>query len=807
MSMWVDFKYALRLLFKAPKFTAMTVGVLVGGLSISLFTFSFLYTTVYKPLPLPEGESAKAITIFEDGNFSRINGYEYWQIKDNLTKVAEFGIYDNLDVRVSIEQSGKSYSASYVRNGFFEFSRTKPIIGRTISQSDTESGAPHVAVISYAVWQSDLNGDENVTERTLMINGQKTQIIGVMPKGYRFPNTSRIWLPMFENTILKTPGSSGYYNGYARAKAGYSISEAEQEIGQAVNQIYQQNVKLYDLPEVQKNAKLMSFQMMQTGGEGGIAFAFLNAVSWLILLLACINVGNLLLARSIERQKETAIRAALGATTARLVSQLMWEGIIISVLGGVLAILLAGAVLDYTNVALKSWIPGGGSFWWNYGMDLETFLMGVAFTVVTIFLAAFLPAWRSANQNINTTLRDGTRGAQSKKAGKVSRFLVTTQVFIVATLMLIGSISGFIAHKFINLELGDNYHGVMSARFVIPENKYPEDKEKLVVVDRLINQIKANPQVVDVLSNNWIARSVLTMNGIDYASERDKPLVDTINVIGNTETVGVNLLAGRHLNHQDKLGARKVVLISQSMANRYWPGESPLDKDFSITMDDKTDQVFVVGVVTDRMNPNSMFGKLDSEDEIYVSGRQYVSAYQIFQYRINPNTVNAEEIFYRAMFNVDRNIELVYAVQPAIKNRNKMRESMQLLSKVTFGTGFFALMLALVGIYGLTANTVAQRTHEVGIRRAVGASDKSIIHMFLKQSARQLMVGLGLALALFGVISYGFHQFTEELFPVYMYFTQAIVVAVGLSLVVMVAVYAPTKRAVKMEPSTALRYE
>lgn len=807
MSVLIDIKYALRLLFKSPKFTCMTLGVLIGGLSLSLFTFSFLYTTVYKPLPIPEGETAKAVSVFEDGQFRYITDYEYLQVKDNLTSFSEFGIYDNRDIRVSVEQAGKNYSGSLVHEGFFEFSRTKPIIGRTIFQQDTLSGATPVAIISHHIWQNELNGDEDILNRTMVLNGQVTEIIGVMPQGYRFPNSSQIWLPLTKSILSQTPLGQSYFSAYARLKPSVSIEQAEQELSQAINQLYQQNVALYELPELEKTAKLFTFQMAQTAGQGGVVFTFLNAVSWLILLLACINVGNLLLTRAIERQKETAIRAALGATTKRLVSQLMWEGIIIATLGGVLAILLAGAALDYTQVVLNSWILNGGSFWWSYGMDWQTIMMGVVFTLVTILLSAFLPAWRSAHQDINSTLRDGTRGAQSKKSGRISRFLVTTQVFLVATLMLIGSISGYIAHKFINLDLGDDYRDVITARLTIPEQKYPEPEQQLALTKSLIEQVKLNDKVIDVTTNNWLGQSKVSLEGVDYASEEAKPLIDTISVIGSTETIGVKLVAGRQFSTIEQLDSRKNVIISQSMANRYWSGESALEKSFFINIDDVNERVFVVGVVSDRLNPTTIFGKVDSADEVYVSGQQFISAFQILYYRTHTGTENAEEIFYRAMFNTDRSIELNFAVQPAMKNRNKMRESMQVLSDVTFGTGFFALLLALVGIYGLTAHAVAQRTHEVGIRRAVGASDKSIIQMFLGQGAKQLIIGLGLALAFFALIAYGFHSFTEALFPVFVYYMQAAVVALGLSTVVLLAIFIPTKKAVEMEPSVALRYE
>ncbi len=807
MFTWLDFKYALRLLFNAPKFTAMTLGVLIGGLSISLFTFSFLYSTVYKPLPITDGDTAKAVAVFENGKYRYLRGFEYLQIKDSLSSLAEFGVYDNADVRVTVKQSGKNYIGSYVRAGFFEYSRTLPIIGRVINANDSVSGAVPVALISYDIWQNEYQGSDDVLNESIILNGEITDVIGVMPEGYRFPNTSKIWLPLSDEVLDATADNRGYFYGFARIKSGVNLAQAEQEMSQAVNQTYQHYAKLYDLPQLEKKVKLLTFQMAQTGNDGGIAFAFLMSVSMLILLLACINVGNLLLARSIERQKETAVRAALGAKTYRLVSQLMWEGIIIASVGGVLSVLLVGAALDYTEVAIHSWLPSGGSFWWHYGMDGVTLLMAVVFTLITILLSAFLPAWRSAHQDVNATLRDGTRGAQSKKSGRISRFLVTAQVFLVATLMLIGSISGYIAHKLINIEMGDDYQNVMSVRFTIPANKYPESQQQIALLQSLMSKLSQNPSLVGVISHNWIGESRVMLDGREYLSDDDKPLIDTVAIVGNTETIGIDLVAGRQFTHLDKIDRQKVAIISQSMAQRYWPGESVLGKHFSVNVNDKNEEVFIVGIVSNRMNPRSMFGKISDADEIYLSGLQFADPFQILLYKVLPNSQDADEIFYQAMFATDRNIEIVYAVQEASANRNKMRESMNLMSNITFGTGFFALLLAMVGIYGLTANSVAQRTHEVGIRRAVGATDQAILKMFLKQGAKQLIVGLGLALLLFSLISVVFHSFTEGIFPVYFYFTQAISVVVGLSVVVMFAIYMPSKRAVKMEPSTALRYE
>jgi predicted permease len=807
MSTFIDIKYAFRLLFKSPKFTAMTLAVLVGGLSISLFTFSFLYSTMHKDLDLPNGESMLSVNAEFNGEFQLWTSYEFFMIKEKQTVLSEFGIYDKQDFRLSFEDSGKNVYGTYVDQGFFDFSVTKAALGRTLQAADIEAGASPVAVISTQIWASDYSSSKDIIGKTIIVNDIVTEIVGVMPQGYLFPGSSHIWLPIEPSLIKKTANNPNHVHLYGRIKPDISRAKAEQALSQQINTIYQQNATQYDLEKGDKSVRFWSFPFAQMGGEGTVIFTFLNVIAGMILLLACINVGNLLLARAIERQKETAIRAALGASNTRLVSQLMWEGVIITLLGGVLSVLLVGAALHYTDIILHSWNSKTLVFWWRWGMDKETLLMAAAFTIVTIFLSSFLPAWGSANQDINTTLRDGTRGAQGKKAGRLSRFLVTTQVFLVAILMLIGSMSGYISNKLVNLETGDDYTNVMRARLSLPENKYAEPQQQITFYQNLMTDIKSHPRVAGVVMNNWLGNFPLTLEGIDYTDEKSKPSVDTLSVIGKTDTIGVNLVDGRFLNHQDKKGNRKVALISQSMASRYWPGESVIGKSFQLKIDEKNEKLFIVGVVTNRMNPKTMLGKLDSADEVYTSGLQFMTAFQNFFYLIEGELINSEEIFYQALYKTDRNIDLFYAVEPAEKNRGMMRDVMQLTSNITFGTGFFALMLALVGIYGLTANSVAQRTHEVGIRRAVGATDKSIVDMFMKQGAKQLIKGLGLALIIFVLIAFGFNKMSEGIFPTYLYVVLAVTVVIGLSAIVMLAIYAPTTKAIKMEPSSALRYE
>jgi len=806
MSILLDIKYALRLLFKSPRFTALTLFVLIGGLSISLYTFSFLYTLVYKPLPMPESDTAERIGVSLGSNPRFVPRYEFLQAREQLTAFAELGVYEDIVVRYSRGQAGKNYPANYVEPGFFHFSRTRPVLGRVIEPEDLRADAPPVAVISHQVWQQEFNGSSDVVGQEIRLNNIPTSVIGVMPEGYLFPFKSFFWLPMPDEILSPTPESNLTLNAYGRVKPGVSIEDATADLAQTINAIYQQNVKLYNKKEGRLRAKVQSFERAQTDGEGPLIFAFFNMVAFAILLLACINVGNLLLARAIQRQKETAIRAALGAPTSRLISQLMWEGVLVTLLGLILAILLVSAALDYTDFFLRSYIQNGLSFWWRWGMDWPTFSMALVFALVTLFLASFLPAWRATRQDINATLRDGTRGAQGKKVGRASRILVIVQVFLISTLMMVGALSAYMSNHFMNIEVGVNYHQVMRGSFELPQDKYQDAPRQIQFFEEFVNRLTQLPNVEGAVAGAYAGKIAIHLDNNPFLPEETQPRVDTMSIIGNTEFYGPYLMEGRHLDSRDKTGSAHTALISASMAKRYWPEQSAIEKRIQLNLRDQKIWFQVVGVVTDRFNGSSMFGQLDTEDEIYISGLQFADNWQDIFYK-TPNEQNlAEELFYQVLFQLDHNLE-PYDLRPAGRDFSMMQDSMWLTSKITFGAGAFALLLALTGIYGLTANTVAQRTHEIGIRRAVGAADKQVMQLFLKQGSVQLMIGLGCGLALFSIISFVFHSFTDGVVPWHLYPTLSLVVVLSLALIVMVAIYSPVRLALKMEPSSALRYE
>jgi predicted permease len=807
MSILLDIKYALRLLLKTPKFTALTLFVLIGGLSISLFTFSFLYTLVYKTLPIPDGESVRRLSIETNHSGRAIPAYEFLQIRGELKSFSGIGVFDSVAHRLSMGDAGKTITATFVEQGIFKFSRTEPFMGRPFQADDMLPSAAPVAVISFYTWQNEFKQDPNILGKEIRLNNVLTTVIGIMPEGYGFPINSRIWLPMPQSLISLAPSSQNRIQAYARLKEGVSEEQAEGEINQAINVVYQQTAKRYQKEEGELSASLNTFPHAQTDGDGNVMFTFFNLVAFFILLLACINTGNLLLARAIERQKETAIRAAIGAPVSRLTLQIMWEGVIITLLGSTLSVLLVAELLDFTETIFHSALGNGLAFWWHWGMDWPTLLMALGFTLITIFLASFVPAWRTANQDINVTLRDGTRGALGKKAGKMTKVLVTVQIFIISILMLMGSFSAFISQFLLSIETRESYAEMITGQMLLPTDKYKDSEQQLAFFDDFRTRLKSKTNITDAVVIGYHREKKLTLDDADLIDSGAVETVDVVSLIGNTEFYGPKLLEGRNLDLRDNENSRKTAMISQSMAKRYWPDSSPLESRVKLNINDKDQWVYIVGIMEDLMaEAPAILTSRDSMDRVYLSGYQFPRSYQFIYAHYIGEPEKAIETFYQVLFTLDGNIEPL-RIEPSEQNRNIMRKMMQITSDITFGVGAFALLLALTGIYGLTSNSVNRRAHEIGIRRAVGAMDKDVIGMFMKQGSRQLVIGLGLALLLFSLIAYVFNNFSGAGIPSGLYLTLAAGISIALSLVVMTAIYIPTKRAVKMEPSTALRYE
>ncbi|NQZ09861.1 MAG: ABC transporter permease [Algicola sp.] len=800
-----DILYAMRLLKKTPRFTALTICVLAGGLAISLFTFAFLYTFTSKPLPLPEQGTLYRASLFWHsdafGERRHIEAYEAAKIRENVTTFAEHGVWQNKTVSVSLGDNKLVTAAVRTTPNLFKISRTQPLMGRTLELSDSDKGSAPVGMISFAIWQGQFAGDQDVVGKSLYVNGISTEIVGVMPQGYRFPISHDLWLPIAHRLLDPLMTDREKVNFFGRLAPGVSVEQAQTQFYNLAKQAFDERSEL--MPGVELiRGDIGLFQAFDISASMKILVFVLNLVAFFILFLAAINVGNLLFARAIQRSKESAIRTALGAPHWRLVSQLMWEGVIITISGTVLALIVVGWLLSLINVYFHMLMNNELAFWYQWELDSSVLLAGLGFALFTIFVACFLPAVKAARQDFNMVLRDGTRGAQSRSIGRISRFLVTTQIAAISIIMVLGTVISVKVNQATDLKLGYDYKKLYFSIVELPHHNYPNDDSKALFFDKLQKQLTQNEAFSDVSVRFSFRKQPVAIDGVEYQKEGDKPRLSVYSLVGNSDFMGPTLVAGRHLDERDNVNSARTVLISESMSKRHWQDGSPLGKRLDVNLNGSSEKVTIVGVVSD--TSNNPFEKPVLYDEIYLSGYQYPTTRGTVFFRRVVETGTAEDEFFRTMGRIDSQLDILTIEDWELETSATSKMVVTFRDTVII-SGLFALILAMTGIYGLTVFSVEKRSQEVGVRRALGATDRNILGLFIKQSSRQLIMGLivGGGISTLMLVA----SASVLALPTFVYAAIFVIILASLVSIVAVAVVIPARKAVMMQPSDALRYE
>ncbi|HEX7154403.1 MAG TPA: ABC transporter permease [Thermoanaerobaculia bacterium] len=798
----MDIRYTLRLLFKSPAFTLLTVLVLTGGLTVSLFTFAFFYTIFYKPLPLKDSE-----TILRAAQVVPL--HEYAEARQKLSTFAEAGVWRDSQVRFSAGDDSQSLFGTYTEWNLFKFSRTNPLFGRALQAQDSEAGAAPVAVISYKLWQSHFSGSPSAVGRVIRLNNQDTEIVGIMPKDYAFPVATEIWLPFTYEALHPTATEFTFANFHGRLAPGMSTAQATQQLDQYIRTSYETRAKqAAETFKLRPDAfQLDTYQASQLGGGLIVDLAMygINIASTLILLLAGINVGNMLLARAIARGKESAIRVALGAGERRLIGQLMWEGGIIVVAGTLLSLVFTSVMLNATTLYLSSAFgrQGATPFWWNWGLDKETLFAAIGFLVLTIFTVCYLPARKSARADVVLELRDGTRGAQGRRAGKLMRALVTAQIMFVSLIMCFGFLIFSLVRKGETIEAGYDLTNLMAADVTLPEDGVT-DEQRAQTLQQLVQDLQGNAQIAEAFVWTPLGNHDAVVEGLD--AQNNLPAVSVHQLLGTPEFKTLKLVEGRHFDHREALAAQntdlRTAIVSQSFVEKRWGRGSAIGKRLQLDVEGKPVWYSVVGVTKDITQ--SFTEQPAITDEIYLSAYQTDNVATRVYFRSRGNASLAEETFYQSLTRIAPQGENG-GVKNIAEQLGMSKRVMSLGQKVLFSCGLFALLLSLCGVYGITSNAIVQKTHEIGIRRALGATDREIIMLFLRQSMWQVGIGLGIGIGFAALVSWMAGAFFGFSFGFYV---QAFAVVIfTVAIIVGVAVVLPSRRVAMIEPAVALRTE
>jgi putative ABC transport system permease protein len=801
-----DIRYGLRMLAKNPGFTVVAVVTLALGIGANTAVFSVVNTVLLRPLPYKEAD--RLVTVWgknlEKGyDFDLVSPPDFadWRAQNRVFE--EMAASDDAMYTLTGTGEPTSITAYKFSAGFFHVLGVPPIIGRTFLPEEEQPGKNRVVVLSYRLWQSRFGGDRGVIEKMVRLNGEPYTVIGIMPPSFEYPQDTELWTPLRVEPNLANNRGVRFLRVLARLKPGVRIKEAEAEMNTIASRLER------EYPDTNKGegVYLKTLRDMKVGDIRPALLVLLGAVSF-VLLIACANVANLLLARATARQREIAIRGALGASRVRMVRQFLTESVLLAVLGGGLGLLLAswgvgGLVAMFPPTISNLNIPRVDT------IPIDDKVLGFALcaSLLTGVIFGLAPAFEACRLNPNESLKEAGRSLASSAQGR--RFRSALVVSEVALSLILLSAAGLLMKSFLHLlqgDLGFDSNHVLTLRVWLPQYKYKTDPQQRAFSSQVVEKIRSLPGVQSVGAvtflplSGWWGQRGFTIEGRPVSPQNPQPAVVWSSVTTDYfRTLGIPLVKGRFFSGRDIDEAPGVAIISKGLARQFWPTEDPIGK--RITLEGQRSPREIVGVVGDVRQ----FGLVsEPRPEIYIPFDQATTPLICFAVRTASDPINLANAVRHEVWAVDKDQAVSHVMtmeQLAAESLAPQRISLLLIA--IFAA--LALILAAVGLYGVLAYSVTQRTHEVGIRMALGAGAGDVL---------KLVVGQGLILTLLGVAiglaaSFGLTRFLSSLLYGVRPTDPATFAGVSLLLtgVALAASYIPARRATKVDPMVALRYE
>lgn len=806
-----ELKYASRLLFKRPLHSIISISVVAVGIAIPLYFMSLIYNFVYQDLPLKGGDRIVTVKALIDGGDEAIDLHDYQHLLHNSTMLEEMGAWRGQRAVVSLRDGARAVGTIRANASIFNFTGVEPFLGEVFTESDENRSAAPVAVLSHLFWVSQLGSDESIINQTIRIDGRSTRILGVMPEDYQFPFRTDFWLPMQLNPNVIPRGQGGAVRGFAKIKPEYSRTQVNEEL----DGLMQQLVEQYPDTNANTSAYAVSLPYSFYYGADPVLYAqFVIAGS--LFLLAIINVSALLLARAMERSKETAVRMALGASRGRAIAQFMWEGLIICALGGTIGLLSAGWALEITQANLNK--AGLTFYWWvDLGLDLHSMSIFVVMILSAVIVTGLIPGIRATNQDLMTTLRDGTSHSKGtrKSGGRFNFALVTAEVFLSSMLLITAAASALAMVQSVNVDYGVKNSDLMITTVTLPSEKYTASNARSLFVKDLQRSLqvqgKTNIAMVSVTASSEGPRLGYAIDGHVYGERYGDesggyPRATIVAAAsGSLPSLEVGLLEGRYFGSQDRTNSQPVAIVSHTLAKKQWPATTALGKRLKVVdSDDKEVWLTVVGVVEHVAYDNSATGAESQIPAIYLPFSQ------------NPVlTFNLITHYEGTLASATQSMRLLTAaIDPdvAITDGRDYQEfmdrnyvSFRFLGQVFILLAGVGLLLASTGVYGMMSQTATQRTREMGIKRALGATESMIIKELLGYSSVQLLIGAAPGAAAGAALGWFINQ-SAGLSTISVGVT-AVGVFLILSSILMLATWLPSKRIISLEPAVALRNE
>ena len=803
--MMADLRYAVRMLAKSPAFTAVAILTLALAIGANSAIFSVVNAVLLRPLPYPQSE--QLVRVFgkqpqlDLAPSSPANFLDWRAENEVFTHIATW-----VGQGFNLTGTDKPERVIGARVSFdlFRLLGVQPALGRDFAAEEDGDGGERVVILSYDFWQRRFAGDPSAIGRTITLSDQAYTIVGVMPRGFAFPSPrAQIWTPVAFNPAERATRDTNFIEVVARLKPGVSLEQARANM----SAVAQRQAERYPQTNSGLGVTVVSLQEHMVGNVRPMLVVLLGAVAF-VLLIACANVANLLLGRAAARQREMAIRSALGASRSRVVRLLLTESVLLAVLGGAIGLLLAGWSLDL----LLSLMPADLPFVAEIGVNRTVFLFTAAVSVLTGILFGLAPAWQVSKSDLNEGLKESGRGGSGgPRRHRIRALLVISEVAL-SLVLLIGA--GLMIRSFARLlavDPGFKADHVLTAFVSLPASKYSERQAQVAFFDRLLERLRNVPGVnaAGIVTNIPLYGGSSTGFDVDGRPEAlpgQRPMTDyRLTSPDYFTSMGMRLVKGRAFSHHDNESAPGVVIINETLAARYFAGEDPIGKRLNLSGDPE-DRREIVGVIADVRN----YG-VDAEvkPEVYVpflqSAPEYLASQTsamtiVVRSAIDPTGLAAALREQVQALDKDQPVSAIKTMERYLAESMLPRRFSMLLLGAFAG---LALVLAAVGIYGVIAYTVTQRTREIGIRIALGARGGDILRLVFSNAIATTVVGVGIGLgaafALTRLLQSLLYQVTA---------TDPIVFAtipLLLFAVAAIATYLPARRAMKVDPITALR--
>ncbi len=797
-----DLRFALRMILSHRLFSAAVVATLALGIGLNTMVFTLVNAVLFKPVPVPGGAQLVSIRSSNltqrDNNTMRVSYPDFRDYRAQNSSLAALEAATDEDGTLS--ETGippQAYRMEQASSGFFEMLHIRPVLGRGFLPGDDKPGAAPVVVIGYGIWQERYAGSPAVLGRQVRINEKPAAIVGVMPKGFKFPSNVDMW-----ESLVPAPEMEKRSNRplalFGMLKPGVGILQANVEMSGIARRLAAQYPDDKDV-----GVTVETFQERYNGGGIRLIFLMMMGAVGFVLLIACANVANMMLSRAMLRQREMSIRSALGASRWRVVRQLLIESVMLSIFGGVLGLALAWLGVHWFDLSTQD---VGKPYWIEFTMNYTVFGYFAALCIFSGLLFGMAPAMRFSQVDVNEVLKDGARSVGRHRGGKLSSLLVVFQFAL--TLVLLTGAGVFVHSLFVALAANQSVPAdqITTARIDFPDEHYKDADARQRFYDQLLPRLRALPGVTHVALTSSLpglgadSREI----EIEHSTVNDPAHRPSVSFVvqspGYFDAINLPILLGRDFNELDGTANHKAAVLTRQCAEHFWPRQSAIGKRFRL-YDEKNkpgDWITVVGVSANivqelqEKSPNPL---------MFIPLRQEGWNGMALLIRSSNNPIAAVRATVQSM---DQDLPLrdVYTLPQAIQHQQWY---LHLFSKIFAGFALIALLMAAVGIYAVLAQATNSRTQEIGVRMALGANARNIVALVMRRGLWQIAAGLGLGLAagipatrVMANLPIGVSPSDPLIF---------VVVASLLAIVGLLACWIPAHRAAGLDPVKAIRYE